>query len=155
MGKERAEKTKEPACQRGSSGASAKVEELAYSKKILEALTSCGDYLEKSIDASKRTCEESDSCMWLAGAELEYALFLFSLRSSDEDFTSNWKTGSHDRSDSAAKLLSMVQNLVIRSKELTAASDWLQARRCADAARNILLRIQREHTKKKRGSTRK
>jgi len=155
LGKERAEKTKEPACRRGNSGASAKVEELAYSEKIAEALTSCEDHLEKSIDASKRACEESDSCMWRAGAELEYALFLFSLKSSDEDVISNWKTGSHGRSDSAAKLLSTVQNLVIRSKELTATGDWLQARRCAYAARNILLRIQREHTRKKRGSIRK
>ena len=150
--KERAEKTKELTCQRGKGRASAEVEELAYSEKIVKALTSCEAYLAKLIPASKNTCEESDNWMWHAAAELEYALFLFSLKSPDEDVALNWKTGSRDRSDSTAKLVETVQNLVIRSKESTMTGDWLQARRCAYAAADILLRIQREHSRKKRGA---
>lgn len=152
MGKERVEKTNELTCQRGNSKASAKVEELAYSEKIAKALASCEAYLEESIAALKSACEESDSWLWHAAAELEYALFLFSLKSPDEDVTLNWKTGSYDRSDSAAKLLNTVQNLVVQSKESIAAGNWLQARKYAYAAGSILLRIQREHTRKKRGS---
>jgi hypothetical protein len=152
LGKERAEKTNELMYRRGNSRASAKVEELAYSEKLAKALVSCEAYLEKSIAALKSACEESDSWMWYAAAELEYALFLFSLKGSDEDIPLNWKTGSHDRGGSTAKLLNTVQNLVVQSKESIAAGNWLQARKYAYAAGNILLRIQREHTRKKRGS---
>jgi hypothetical protein len=152
LGKERAEKTKELTCQRGNSRASAKVDELVYSEKIAKALASCEAYLEKSIAALKSECEESDSCMWHAAAELEYALFLFSLKGSDDDVALNWKTGSHDRGGSPAKLLNTVQNMLVQSKESIAAGNWLQARKYAYAAGNILLGIQREHSRKKRGS---
>jgi hypothetical protein len=153
VGKEKVEKTKELTFQGNNSKAPVEVEKLAYSEKIAEALASCETYLEKSIAASKSACEESDNWVWHAAAELEYALFLLSLKGSDEDAALNWKTGFYYRNDSTAKLLDTAQNLVIRSKELTATGDWPQARRCAYAAGNILLRIQREHTRKKRGST--
>ena len=152
LGKEKIEKTKGLTCQGGRNGASVEVEDLAYSEKIAEALASCETYLEKSIAASKNAYEESDNWVWHAAAELEYALFLLSLKGSDDYAPLNWKTGSHYRNDSTAKLLNAVQNLVIRSKESTATGDWPQARRCAYAAGDILLRIQREYARKKRGS---
>jgi hypothetical protein len=152
LGKERAEKTKELTCQRGNSRASAKVEELVYGEKIAKALASCEAYLEKAIAVSKGACEESDSWMWHASAELEYALFLFSLKSPDEDVTLKCKSWSHDRTDSATTLLNTVQNLLVQSKESIAAENWLRARKHAYAAGNILLGLQREHARKKRGS---
>jgi hypothetical protein len=90
--------------------------------------------------------------MWHAAAELEYALFLFSLKGSDDDVVLNWKTGSHDRGGSLAKLVNTVQNMLVQSKESIVAGNWVQARKYACAAGNILLGIQREHTRKKRGS---
>jgi HSP90 family molecular chaperone len=153
LGKERVEKAKELKCQGGKSEASAKVEELAYGEKIAKALTSCEAYLEKSVVAVKSMCEESDNWVWHAAAELEYALFLFSLRNSDEDVTSEWKNGSHDRSGSTAKLLNTVQDLIARSKESVASGSWLKAHKYAYVAQSALLRIQREHTRKKRGSS--
>lgn len=153
MGKERAEKTKELKCQDGNSDASAEFKELAYSEKIDKALSSCEAYLEESIIALKGASEEFGNWVWHAAAELEYALFLVSLKNGDEDATLKRKTESHDRSDSTAKLLNRVRNLIVQSKESIASDNWLQARRYAYAAGNILLRIQREYARKKRGSS--
>jgi sugar diacid utilization regulator len=153
LGKERAEKANEFTCQGGKSEASAKVEELAYGEKITKALTSCEACLEKSVVAVKSAREESDNWVWHAAAELEYALFLFSLKNADENVTLKRKTGSRDKNDSTAKLLNTVQNLVVQSKESIATGNWLQAHKYAYAAGNILLRIQREYGRKKRGSS--
>lgn len=151
MGKERAEKANEFTCQGGSSEASVQVEEMAYSEKIVKALASCEVFLEKSVAALMSACEESDHWVWHAAAELEYALFLFSLKNADENVTLKRKTRSRDKNDSTAKLLNRVQNLVVQSKESIAAGNWLQAHKYACAAGNILLRIQREYGRKKRG----
>ncbi len=152
MGKVRVERAKEFICQDGKSEASAKVEELAYGEKIAKALISCEAYLDKSIAALKSACEELDSWTWHAAAELEYALFLFSLRNADEDVTLKWRAESPEGSRSPAELLNIVQNLVVHSRESAASGSWLQARKYAYAARNVLLRIQREYARKKMGS---
>jgi hypothetical protein len=153
LGKVRVERAKEFICQDGKSESSAKVEELAYGEKIAEALTSCEAYLDKSIAALKSACEELDSWTWHAAAELEYALFLFSLRNADEDVTLKWRAESPEGSRSPAELLNTVQNLVVHSRESAASGSWLQARKYAYAARNVLLRIQREYARKKMGSS--
>jgi hypothetical protein len=153
LGKVRAEKTKEFMCPDGNSEASAKVEGLAYGEKIAKALISCEAYLDKSIAALKSACEELDSWTWHAAAELEYALFLFSLRNADEDVTLKWRAESPEGSRSPAELLNTVQNLVVHSRESAASGSWLQARKYAYAARNVLLRIQREYARKKMGSS--
>jgi hypothetical protein len=153
LGKVRVEKAREFMCQDGNSKASAKGEELAYGEKIAKALTSCEAYLDKSIAALKSASEELDSWTWHAAAELEYALFLFSLRKADEDVTLKWRAESPDGNRSPAELLNTVQNLVVHSRESAASGSWLQGRKYAYAARSVLLRIQREHARKKMGSS--
>lgn len=150
MGKAKAEKTSKLRCKDGRSRSSVKVEESAYSEKITRALTSCQAYLEKSIAAAKGVSEEYDISVWHAAAELEYALFLFSLKNANSDVTPKWKTESTDRSDPPAKLLQKAQVLVAKSRTSGISGKWLEAYKGAFAARHILLRIQRESAKKKR-----
>jgi hypothetical protein len=153
LGKVRAEKTDEFIPQSGNSKASPEAKRLIYTEKMAEAFASCEVYLEKSIAALEGGRGDPDNMMWHAAAELEYVLFLFSLKDTDKDVTLKWKTESHSRRDSTAKLLSSVQDLVVQSKETIAFGNWQQARRYAYSARNILLRIQREYSRKKRESS--
>ncbi len=156
LGNERVEKTKASRYRHHHSGAfiaSTEVKKFPYYEKIMEALASCETYLGK-LTAAKTTCEEFDNWLWHASAELEYALFLFSLRDSEKNDkldTCTRKIGSRYRNESRAKLLGKVQNLVIRSKKWTAIGDWHQARGCTCAAGNILLKIQREQERKRPG----
>jgi hypothetical protein len=149
LGKVRAERTDEYIPPGGNSKSSPEAERLIYTYKMAKAFASCEAYLEKSMAALERGRGEPDNFMWHAAAELEYVLFLFSLKDANENVPLKWKTESLSGRGSAAKLLSAVQSLVARSKETIALGNWRQARRYAYSARNILLRIQREHSKKR------
>lgn len=149
MEKAKTEKTSKLRCKDGRSRSPVKVEESAYSDKITRALTSCQAYLEKSIAAVEGVSED-DLSVWHAAAELEYALFLFSLKNANSDVTPKWKTESADRSDQPAKLLQKAQVLVAKSRTSGISGKWLEAYKAAFTARHILLRIQRESAKKKR-----
>jgi hypothetical protein len=150
LGKAKVEKANKLTSQDGNGRPSVRVEELAHRGKIAGALASCEVFLEKSVVSLKDAPEEFDMCVWRAAAELEYALFLFSLKNADADVTSKWKTESYNRSDQPAKLLKTVQTLVAKSKESTVSGNWLKAYKHAFVARHILLKIQREHARKKR-----
>lgn len=149
--KERLENPDRFTGQRGASKESvkAKVEELAYTEKAVKALVSCEVHLGKSISALDSSSEEFDNLIWHAAAELEYALFLFSLKGSEDDVTLIGKAESRYRSDSTAERLDTVQTLIAQSKKSIDAGDWLRAHKCAYDGSNILLRIQRERAKKK------
>lgn len=153
MGKIRAEKTDEYIPQSDNGKSSPEVERLVYTEKTAKAFASCEAYLEGAMAALKGGRGELDNLMWHAAAELEYVLFLFSLKDADEKFPLKWKTESLSEGASAAKLLSEVQDLVARSKETIAFGNWRRARRYAYSARNILLKIQRVHSRKKRESS--
>ncbi len=153
MGKVRAEKTDEYIPRSDKSKSSPEAERLVYTEKTAKAFDSCEVYLEDAMVALEGGRGEADNLMWLAAAELEYVLFLFSLKDADEKFPLKWKTESLGGRASAAKLLSAVQDLVARSKETFAFGNRCRARRYAYSARNILLRIQREHSRKKRESS--
>jgi hypothetical protein len=140
--------------QSGNSKASSEAERLAYTEKMAKGFASCEAYLEKSIAAVEGGREESETLIWHASAELEYLLFLFSLKDADEDVTLKWKAKHNNVKDSTAKMLSTVQDLVVHSKESISLGNWRPARSYAYSARNILLRLQREHTRKKRKSSR-
>jgi hypothetical protein len=121
---------------------------------MARGFASCEVYLEKSIAALEGGREESGNLIWHAAAELEYVLFLFSLKDADEYVTLKWKAEHNSEKDSTVKLLSTVQNLVVQSKESVSLGNWLPARSYTYSARNILLRLEREHTRKKRESSR-
>jgi hypothetical protein len=149
LGKAKAEKTHKLISERSNGGPIAEAEESARIGKITDALAFCESFLEMSRVSLKKTPEEFDLCAWRAAAELEYALFLFSLKYTDQDVTSGWKTESHNRSDSPAKLLKTVQTSVAKSKESVFSGNWLKAYEHAFTARQLLLRIQREYARKK------
>jgi hypothetical protein len=129
---------------------------MAYDKEIVQSLDSSMSYVKESFRIlGTAPLKEFDVCVWHAAAELEYALFLFSLKIQDENVTKGWKPNRSRRKDDAATLLKAAQESLSRSQESVCAEEWLKAYRNAFAARHLLLWVQKDLAKKRRGSFKK
>ena len=125
---------------------------MAYDKEIVLSLNSSMSYVKESVRIlDKAPPKEFDVCVWYASAELEYALFLFSLKIQDENVTKGWKSNRPRRKDDAATLLKAAQEVLSRSQEFVCAEEWLKAYRDAFAARHLLLWVQKDLAKKRWG----
>jgi hypothetical protein len=126
---------------------------MAYDKEIVQSLNSSMSYVKESFRISGTApLREFDVCVWHAAAELEYALLLFSLKIQDENVTKGWKPNRSRRKDDAANMLKAAQEVLSRSQESVCAEEWLKAYRDAFAARHLLLWVQKDLAKKRRGS---
>jgi hypothetical protein len=129
---------------------------MAYDMEIVQSLDSSMSYVKESFRISGTApLNEFDVCVWHAAAELEYALFLFSLKIQDENVTKGWKPNRSRRKDDAATLLKAAQEVLSRSQESVCAEEWLKAYRDAFGARHLLLWVQKDLAKKRRGSFKK
>ena len=129
---------------------------MAYSKEIVQSLNSSMSYVKESVRIlDTAPLEEFDVCVWYASAELEYALFLFSLKIQDENVTKGWKSNRSRRKDDTATLLKATQEVLSRSQEFVCAEEWLKAYRDAFAARHLLLWVQKDLAKKRWGAFKK
>jgi len=126
-------------------------ETMTINEKILGALKSATTYLEISTSALSRKDDDSfaDS-LWHVGAELEYALFLFSITSQNENLTSKLKLLSESKKDEIVSTLVDLRNLLEEAKRFVLNEKLVDAYKNVHVARQYLLKIKGDLAKKKR-----
>ncbi len=112
------------------------------SEKILRTITSAISHLEDSMEAFAKNKETAlmDN-LWRAAADLEYALFLFSLKHQDEARSSAWKLDSHSKQSEIEPILVSTKDLLETAEESIKANNFLEAHKKAWLARGQLLRV--------------
>jgi hypothetical protein len=129
---------------------------MASNDKILKALESATSYLEKSISAlDSRDNNSFAEHLWHVAAELEYALFIFSLILPEENIDkSKWKPNPDVKKSDVNVVLAEIRGLLDDAKSLLASGKILDAykgvyaaRHCVFAVEENLARKKREHSK--------
>lgn len=129
---------------------------MATHQKILKALKSASTYTDDSMLAvDKKDGRQLENGIWHAAAELEYALFLFSLKAQDEIDRSKWKVNPRIDKVEAGPILVRVRDLLDRCDESLRKREFLDAFKDAYVARRCLLMVQKDFAKKKREALRK
>ena len=130
------------------------VETMSVNEKILKALKNANGYLEKSMTALKNKNDTlfSDS-LWHFAAELEYALFLFSITLQGEKNGAHWKI--NPKKIDVIPNLGEVQNLLNEAERFMADGKFLEAYKNVYVARHYTLKIQEDLAKKKREALKK
>lgn len=120
-------------------------------EKITESIASAVNHLEGSMKALAKKDEKNlVNLVWRAGADLEYALFLFSLMHQNESESSSWKIDSHSKQVEISSILSSVQNLLREAKDNMKAGELFDARKKTWTARGYLLRVHDTFEKKRK-----
>jgi len=119
--------------------------------KILRALESATSYLKKSISALKSGNENSfTEHFWHVAAELEYALFMFSLIFKEEIDKSKWKPNPEIKRDNVNDVLAEVRSLLDNAKKFLASGKVLNAYKSVYVARHCVFAVEENLAKKKR-----
>ncbi|MFQ5999258.1 MAG: hypothetical protein ACE5J6_00635 [Candidatus Bathyarchaeia archaeon] len=120
-------------------------------ENILEALTSAINYLEDSMGALvEKNEKELTRFVWKASADLEYALFLFSIIHQDETESSSWKLDPHSKQVEIGPSLMLAQDLLKEAKHSFEADELHEAYKKTWMARGHLLRVHDFFEKKRR-----
>lgn len=131
---------------------------MASNDRILKALESATSYLEKSTSALDSGDDNSFAeHLWHVAAELEYALFMFSLVLQEENIDkSKWKPNPDVKKNDINVVLSEIRGLLDGAKSLLASGKILDAykgvylaRHCVFAVEENLVRKRREYSKAK------
>jgi hypothetical protein len=132
------------------------VETMSVNEKILKTLKTANGYLEKSIEAVNKKDENllTDS-LWHTAAELEYALFLFSITLQNKNNTANWKQNPEPKKTDAMPNLKEVQSLLNEAEKCIANEKFLEGYKNVYFARYYTLKIQEGLAKKKREALKK
>ncbi|MEM3641607.1 MAG: hypothetical protein QXH37_06785 [Candidatus Bathyarchaeia archaeon] len=130
------------------------VETMSVNEKILRSLKNAEGYLEKSMTAlnNKNDTLFADS-LWHFAAELEYALFLFSITLQSENNGAHWKP--NPKKGDAVPNLGEVQNLLNEAERFMADGKLLEAYKNVYLARHCTLKIQEDLAKKRREALKK
>ena len=119
-------------------------------QKISKTVTSALAYIEDAIDSQAEGNEEKVmQLIWRAASDLEYGLFLFSIRYSEDKRSSSWKLPpiKQPKIDS---LLASTQDLLKEAAKSLEADDLKEAHKKTWIARGQLLRIHDFFEKKQR-----
>lgn len=129
---------------------------MAANEKISKALKSAMAYLENSMLALNKKDKNSlmDS-VWHVAAELEYALFLFSITPQDNSDKSKWKLNPKLKKVEVGPALVAAQDLLDEAEKSMADGKLLDAYKSAYIARHYILNVQKDFAKKKRGAFKK
>jgi hypothetical protein len=124
---------------------------MAINEKLSNALKSAAVYLENAILALDKKDENSfaDS-LWHVAAELEYALFLFSITFPDESNLLSWKRNRELGKIETGSMLAEVKNLLDEAERFVVKERLLDAYKSACVARHYVLKVQEDLAKKKR-----
>ena len=118
-------------------------------QKISKTITSALAYIEEAIDKQAEGNEEKVMQLtWRAASDLEYGLFLFSLRHPEETRSSSWKLPPI-KQPKIESLLASTQDSLEAAKSLE-ADDLKEAHKKMWTARGQLLRIHDFFEKKQR-----
>jgi len=119
-------------------------------QKISKTITSALAYIEEAIDKQAEGNEEKVMQLtWRAASDLEYGLFLFSLRHPEENRSSSWKLPPIKQPKIESLLASTQDSLEEAAKSLE-ADDLKEAHKKMWIARGQLLRIHDLFEKKQR-----
>lgn len=124
-------------------------------EKILKALERAARYLAGSLSTLSKDEKAFTDSIWHVAAELEYALFLFSLMFKGEGDASKWKPNPEAKKIGAEEMLTTVRELLGESRKALVGEDLLKAYKCAYTARHYVFRIQEDFARKKREASRR
>jgi len=111
-------------------------------EKIIEAITSAINRLEDSMKALMEKDEQGVvGSVWEAAAELEYALFLFSLTQQEEAERSSWKLNLPSKQVEVGPTLVSAQDLLIEAKSCIDIGELGIAHKKTWMARGCLLEV--------------
>jgi len=127
---------------------------MASNDKILKALESSANHLEKSVSAMDNRDEDSFAKhFWHVAAELEYALFMFSLIFQEENVDkSRWKHNPDIKKGDLRSALAEVGGLLDNAKKLLTSGKVFDAYRVVYVARHCVFAIEENLARKKRES---
>jgi hypothetical protein len=119
-------------------------------QKISKTVASALAYIEDAIDPQAKGNEEKVMQLtWRAASDLEYGLFLFSLRYPEETRSSSWKL-LPIKQPKIESLLASTQDLLKEATKSLEADDLKEAHKKMWIARGQLLRIHDFFEKKQR-----
>ena len=119
-------------------------------QKISKTVTSALTYLKDAIDTQAKGNEKKVMQLtWRAASNLEYGLFLFSLRYPEETQSSSWKLPPI-KQPKIESLLASTQELLKEAAKSLEADDLKEAHKKVWIARGQLLRIHDLFEKKQR-----
>lgn len=124
-------------------------------EKILKALEYATRYLASSLSTLRKDEKAFTDSIWHVAAELEYALFLFSLVLKGEGDASKWKPNPEAKKIRAEEMLTTVQELLGESRKALVGEDLLDAYKCAYMARHYVFRIQEDFARRKREASKR
>ncbi|MGB9959839.1 MAG: hypothetical protein ACPLKQ_04900 [Candidatus Bathyarchaeales archaeon] len=127
---------------------------MTVNEKLLKALESATRYLEVSLSTLGNDEKAFTDNLWHAAAELEYALFLFSLILEEESDVSKWKPNPEIKKGEAKELLAAAHSFLVESKN-SFGENLMNAYKCVYMARHYVFRVQEELARKKREASRK
>ena len=111
-------------------------------ENILENITSAINHLEEAMKALvEKNEKEVTRFVWKAAADLEHALFLFSLMHQEETSSTSWKLNPPAKQVEAGPILVAAQDLLKEAKESFEAENFHEAHKKTWMARGHLLRI--------------
>lgn len=124
---------------------------MGTNEKILKALKFAITHLDNSMLAIDKKDENPlEDSIWHLAAELEYALFLFSIAVQDEIDTSKWKLNPKLKKAEVGPTLVTVQGLLNEAEKHLKNEKLLDGYKSASIARHHILKIQKDLAKKKR-----
>lgn len=129
---------------------------MATNEKISKALKSAITHLDNSMLIINRKKDDSllEDSVWHVAAELEYALFLFSITVQNEIDKSKWKLNPKLKKVEVGPTLVSVQDL-LNDAEKCMTSELSDAYKSAYIARHYVLKVQKDFAKKKREALKK
>ena len=133
-----------------------RVEPMAANEKISKALKSAITHLDNSMLAMDRKDEESlEDNVWHVAAELEYALFLFSITVQDKIDKTKWEPNPKLKKAELGPTLAAVQDLLDEAEKSMIDERLLDAYKSACIARHHVLKVQKDFARKKREALKK
>ena len=124
---------------------------MATDAKISKALKSAATYLENSVRAlNKKDGNSLMDSVWHLAAELEYALFMFSMALEDEKDKPKWRSNPRLKKIGVGSVLVVVQDLLKEVDKHMKEENLLEAYKKTDVARRYVLKVQRDFARKKR-----
>ncbi len=130
---------------------------MATNEKISKALKSAITHLDNSMLVINKKKDDSllEDSVWHVAAELEYALFLFSITVQNEIDKSKWKLNPKLKKVEAGPTLVTVQDLLNDAEKCMTNEKLSDAYKSAYIARHYVLKVQKDFAKKKREALKK
>lgn len=129
---------------------------MAVKNKILKALKSAVKHSEDSVLTLKKKDENSFAdAVWHVAAELEYALFLFSITLQGGADKPSWRINPKSKNYEVGQTLVTVQNLLSEAEKQVETGKLLDAYKRTYIARHYVLKVQEDLAKRKREALKK